>query len=154
MTDVRSDITEIAHSIWETLFSFPLFHADEDGALPPELRQVTGCVQIDGAWNGAVLFQCPDELANKLAAELFRPVTTTSPEEVRDTVGELTNMLAGNIKALLPEPSRISLPAVALGADYDLQVIGTRVVVAVAFQCAGFPLLVTLLQSVNDAELS
>jgi chemotaxis protein CheX len=147
VTDLRSDITEIARNIWETLFSLPLDQPDADGVLPRDIPQVTGCVQIDGAWNGAVLFQCPDELANKLAAELFRPVTTASPEEVRDAIGELTNMFAGNIKALLPEPSRISLPAVALGADYDLQVIGTRVVAAVAFECGGFSLLVTLLQA-------
>lgn len=151
MSDLQSDMSEIAQSIWETMFVLPLEPAGEvqllaDGPL------MTGCVQIDGAWNGAVMLQCPEPLAIQLSAELFRPESSTSPEEVRDTIGELTNMLAGNVKALLPQPSRISLPAVALGADYDLRVIGTQVVAAVSFVCAGSPLVVTLLQSVAAAE--
>lgn len=154
MSDVQSDISEIAQSIWETLFVLPLEPVPAaDGFLPEDVPLMTGCVQIDGAWNGAVMLQCPEPLAARLAVELFKPESAISPEEVQDTVGELTNMLAGNIKALLPQPSRISLPAVALGGDYDLRVIGTRVVTAVTFVCAGSPVVVTLMQSVVDAEV-
>ena len=148
MTDVRSDINEIAQSIWETLFSFPLESADV--SLPDDVTLMTGCVQIEGAWNGAVTLQCTQELATALAGELFGPDATTTADEVRDTIGELTNMLAGNIKALLTEPSRISLPAVAFGGDYDLSIIGTQEVATVGFRCAGTPILVTLLQKVES----
>ena len=33
-------------------------------------------------------------------------------EEVQDALGEISNMIAGNIKPLLPGASRISLPSV------------------------------------------
>jgi CheY-specific phosphatase CheX len=59
--------------------------------LPDDIALITGCVHIDGAWNGAVMLQCPQSLAERLAGELFGSDTTTSPEEVQDTVGELTN---------------------------------------------------------------
>ncbi len=151
MSDMQSEIQAIAHSIWETLFVLPL--ATADGAQHREVGPLmTGCVQIDGAWNGAVMLQCPEPLAGRLAAELFQPQADLPSEDVQDTIGELTNMLAGNIKALLPQPSRISLPAVALGADYDLRVIGTHVVAAASFDCAGSRLVVTLLQGATPAE--
>ena len=149
MTDAEGDIVQIAESIWETLFTVPLAPAPE-GAPLPDADVMTGCIHIDGAWNGAVMLQLPRSLAEQLSAQLFQSGVATTSEELHDTVGELTNMLAGNIKALLPEPSRISLPTVAHGADYDLRVMGTRVDATVAFTCLGQPLLVTLLRSVAE----
>ena len=144
---MNDDIREIAVSIWETLFTIPL----EDGVLGDGLGDpvVTGCVHIDGSWHGAVMLQYGEGLASLLAGQLFRSEAPVS-EEILDTIGELTNMLAGNIKALLPQPSGISLPTVAIGADYALTVMGTRVINAVAFRCGDLPLLVTVLQSTAD----
>jgi chemotaxis protein CheX len=149
VTDAEDDITQIAQSIWETLFSAPLT-PDPEGPGLPAADVMTGCIHIDGAWNGAVMLQLPRALAEQLSAELFQSDGPPSTEELHDTVGELTNMMAGNIKALLPEPSRISLPTVALGADYDLRVMGTAVEATVPFACLDQPLLVTLLRRVTD----
>ena len=49
-----------------------------------------------------------------------------SADEVSDALGELTNMVAGNVKALLPESCAISLPTVALGTNYKINVVGTN----------------------------
>ena len=148
MTAVEDAIREITASIWETLFPLPL-ERGEPGIEVPE-PTVTGCVTIEGAWSGAVMLVCDRELASTLAGELFQS-TEPQPAEVRDTVGELTNMLAGNIKALLPEPSRISLPAVAVGGDYDLSVVGTTELLTVPFRCDGRALSVTVHQGKETA---
>lgn len=144
MTTSDEDIREIAVSIWETLFTAPLEQGDPSESLGDPV--VTGCVHIDGSWNGAVMLQYGESLAGRLAGELFRS-EAPAPEEVLDTIGELTNMLAGNIKALLPQPSGISLPTVAIGADYALTVLGTQVVNTVGFRCEDLPVLITVLAS-------
>ncbi|MFN2524321.1 MAG: chemotaxis protein CheX [Mycobacteriales bacterium] len=141
MTAVEDDIQEIATSIWETLFSAPLERTDSAHDVPEPV--VTGCVTIEGAWNGAVMFRCEQALAQVLAGELFQSPSPTA-DEVRDTVGELTNMLAGNVKALLPDPSRISLPTVAFGGDYELRVLGTATIEQVGFRCGDRTLRVSL----------
>ena len=89
-------------------------------------------------------------LASILTSEMFQSASEPSFDEVRDALGELTNMLAGNLKALLPEPSAISLPAVALGSDYEFGVMGTKVVASVPFRCKGHPLVVLLVQRSGD----
>lgn len=141
MTAVDDDIRAIAASIWETLFTQPLERRFNEGAVPEPT--VTGCVTIEGAWHGAVMLSCERSLAGTLAGELFQSASP-SPEEVRDTIGELTNMLAGNLKALLPHPSRISLPSVAGGGDYEFSVVGTARVAAVRFRCGDGALEVTV----------
>ncbi len=145
---LHADIIEIAQTIWETVFGLPL-EAGSGGTIGTD-PAMTGSVQIDGAWEGAVMLQCPQVLADRLTKVLFEGEGSPAPDDVRDAMGELTNMLAGNVKALLAEPSRISLPTVAFGADYELSVVGTTAVARVPFTCEGSPLTVTLLKRVAD----
>lgn len=149
MVPSSTDIEGITRMIWSTLFdlSLELGHSGEISAG----SSVTSCVQIDGAWRGALVMTCPIALAQTLTAQMFHAQSTPDLDDVRDALGELANMLGGNIKALLPAPSQISLPAVAIGSNYELSVVGTGEVAGVAFSCDSQPLLVSLLQR-NVAE--
>jgi len=42
-------------------------------------------------------------------------------EDVRDALGELANMLAGNLKSVLPSGVVLSMPSVIEGSDYSLR---------------------------------
>jgi CheY-specific phosphatase CheX len=84
-------------------------------------RSLTGCVQITGGWTGAVTIRCSTASASSFAAVMFGcDPTELSDEEVRDALGELTNMLAGSVKGLVPEECQLGIPAVADGLDYML----------------------------------
>jgi chemotaxis protein CheX len=143
MNATEEDLCEIAVSIWESMFTAPLHRVPTEPAIPG--RVITGCVTIKGAWDGAVMLTCERSLATGLTAQLFdtgRPdlgdthsAAAVTEDDVRDTVGEVTNMLAGNYKALLAHPSHISLPTVAVGAHYDVTVMGTQQTMAVRFRC-------------------
>ena len=67
-------------------------------------------------------------------------------DRVRDAVGELANMIGGNVKALLPGPSRLSLPALIENADYQGIAQESRMQSRQAFSCEGEPFLVTLFE--------
>lgn len=148
MDTLDIEIEGITQMIWETLFELPI-RRDDASALGVE-PTVTGIVHIDGAWHGAVMLRCPVPLAVALAAAMFQGDTEPSFDDVRDALGELTNMIAGNLKSLLPQPCVISLPAVARGTDYDIGVLGTAVVATVPFVCDGRPLIVTLVKRTGD----
>jgi CheY-specific phosphatase CheX len=75
----------------------------------------------------------------------------TSPDtlrngDVEDALGELTNMVAGNLKIVLPRPCQLSLPAVVEGIDYRVIVPGTKIAGQVLFESNSQPLLVTVLE--------
>jgi chemotaxis protein CheX len=146
--DFEPELTEITERVWASLVEMPLMPRQPGQPAPAAgARTFTGCVQITGAWEGAVTVHCSGELAKFLTAAMFmiEPEATT-PEEVADALGELANMVGGNVKALLPEPCRISLPAVADGMDYRLSVPGARPLTAVTWTCRGEPLMVRLLE--------
>ncbi|MBN8610588.1 MAG: chemotaxis protein CheX [Deltaproteobacteria bacterium] len=75
--------------------------------------ELVASVTITGVWSGDVSVRLSPALATRLAREIFE-IDPTSVDEVgvRDVLGEVANMIGGNLKALLPEPSRLSLPRV------------------------------------------
>jgi chemotaxis protein CheX len=115
------------------------WHEDEVG--------VVGCVQVVGAWEGAIRLDLSPALATKAAAAFsgLQPAEVT-PEEIRDAAGELANITAGSIKVLLPAPSHLSLPIAADGTDYKVRIKGSRRLLQAAFDHSGEGLLVTILE--------
>jgi CheY-specific phosphatase CheX len=111
------EIREIAESIWGAMLGLPI----EAGSVGASESWVTGCVTIGGGWSGAVTVELSSGLARQVASALFamEPAEVTDAE-VRDAVGELANMVGGNIKALMPGSCQLSLPAVANGRSEEL----------------------------------
>jgi chemotaxis protein CheX len=139
-------ITEIAQEVWEsflglTLLPHPL------GADAPAItgRHMTGCVAVSGEWNGSVFLACDGDLAAAAAEAMFAAEPgSLSSDEVSDALGELTNMIGGNIKSLLPAPSRLSVPSVAEGESYTVRVPGARLLEQVVLVCSAGPLHIAL----------
>jgi chemotaxis protein CheX len=148
------EIFQITQSIWASILDLGI---EIDTGVSPRLaesgdRTLTGCVQLTGDWEGAVLLYCTKTLALTAASIMFgtEPENLTV-EEVQDALGELANMTAGNIKSLLPGASRLSLPAVVEGLDYSMIVPGSEVVRQVGFITADQPLQVTLVRRKSDS---
>jgi chemotaxis protein CheX len=111
-------IHELANTIWDSMFGAGLERLDREGPSEDE-RFLTGCVQITGAWEGAAVVRCSYTLASHLASAMFG-VDELTLEEVCDTVGELANLTAGAVQALMPSPSELSPPSVVEGREYKL----------------------------------
>jgi hypothetical protein len=60
-------------------------------------------------------------------------------------LGELANMIGGNLKCVLTRGIRLSMPSVVDGSDYSLRVCGAEIRERLAFGCAEGPFWVTVL---------
>ncbi len=123
------DIEQIAAMVMGSIAGVVL--EPTDGEIPRERAALTGCVHIDGAWNGSALVECELPLARR--------------DDVRDALGDITNMIGGNVKALLPSPSRLSLPTVVEGADYAVTVPRTKPAGVVSFRAGAETLVIRIL---------
>src|SRR5688572_19054877 len=108
--DMNRAITEIVQSVCSSVLGIEVVEATAGG---PGGDVLVGTVRIAGAWQGEVVLRSTTAFARRAAAIIFDAPEGGSDEENRDALGELTNMVAGNLKALLPAPSKLSLPAVA-----------------------------------------
>ena len=144
------DVSMIMEGIFADLLGFEV-RRREPAAGSWEGPMLVGTVEITGAWEGSVTVDCPAELAEQTARAMFG----SEPEngaEIADALGEVTNMTGGNIKALLPGPSQLSLPAVVEGSNQQVSVPGSSLLTEVAFQCLGLPLKVTVVQRRGGAR--
>lgn len=105
------EIHEVVSSIWTSLLGMQIDPATR--ADPPAERYYTGRVTIRGGWNGTVVVRCALGLARRVAAAMFEvDPASVSSDDMRDAIGEVTNIAAGNLKALMPDPCTLGLPAV------------------------------------------
>ncbi|WP_433060654.1 chemotaxis protein CheX [Dactylosporangium sp. CS-033363] len=73
-------------------------------------------VAIAGAWHGHVVLRCRVDGAAAMAGAMLEiPTGSVRLDDIVDACGELMNIIAGNVKSLLPQPSIVALPQVVLG---------------------------------------
>ena len=105
-------VRSIAQEAWSALVGEEEFLVPLPGG-PPE-DALSSWVQIIGPWNGVVVLTCgrstAEELSRCLLGEHAPPVLEV--EDVEDALGELANVVGGNVKAVLPGPSALGLPEV------------------------------------------
>jgi chemotaxis protein CheX len=146
MHSMYGAIREITESIFANVLGLEICET-EDSSLGSGVHAMAGRVQITGAFEGSVSLHCSDGLARRAASILFATdVGRTRREDAHEVVAELANMAGGNIKALMAEPSLLSLPAVAEVVEWVETEPGSRLVTAVSFECLGEPMRVSLLE--------
>ena len=99
--------------------------------------RLTSAIHLAGDWNGAVLLECDRRQACRFAGRfLSMDPPDTVDDVVRDVLGELANMIGGNLKPVLTPGIRLSMPSVVDGCDYSLRVCGAKIQQRLAFQSA------------------
>jgi chemotaxis protein CheX len=92
-----------------------LFGAPPDGWAPPGPlgEGYRAAVRISGESRAEVAVWCGAGFARRVAGAMFGFTEADLTEaDLRDAVGELANILGGNLKALMPGPSSLSCPVV------------------------------------------
>lgn len=152
MIPTSEDIFSIAQNVLDTMVKV------ESSVLPvcsaPEGRNhVTGCIQISGAWQGAVVLQTTDGFARNAASRMLCiELSDLTGADIQDAMAELTNMIGGNIKSQVPGPSYLSLPTVTTGADFDIRLAHSHPVNDVTLEVESEPLHIVLCESETTPE--
>lgn len=108
---------------------------------------IAGTVYFTGGFMGAVVIELDYELAFQATSVLMEvPRPAQVDPDVRDSVGELTNMIAGNLKAILPSTASLSMPSVVEGKDFAISVVGGNQASKMYFESQHGPMTLTLVQ--------
>lgn len=142
---LEEQITEITQMVFTTVLG--LDAVPDDGDAPSASGMLAGIVQITGAFQGMVTITCSPALASHAAAILFDvPDGAATRSDTHDALSELINITGGNLKPLVPGPSKLSLPCIADGGSADDFAPG-KLLGRVRFACMGQPVEVALLES-------
>lgn len=111
---VLTDVLAILHEVWDSFVGAdePLLPVpDRTGA---DWIGYAATITISGAWSGIVSLEFAADTAAAVSSRMLG-LDQVTEEDVADAVGELVNMVGGNVKGLVPGPSVLSLPIVTTG---------------------------------------
>src|SRR5579862_6934401 len=113
------ELAQIVESVFETMVGLEV----NEAAAPwfPGRDRLTASVHMAGEWNGAVLIECNRGQACRFAGRYLSIDTLDSVDDVVcDVLGELANMVGGNLKCVLAQGLMLSMPAVVDGSAYNV----------------------------------
>ena len=109
----REELDELIQTIWGTLMEAPLTCASIQAAPAPG-KMMTAIIHLMGDEIRSLWVECPEQMARCIAGAMFEiEAEALSIEEVRDALGEVANMLGGNLKGMCPQSYQLSLPTVS-----------------------------------------
>ena len=101
---------------------------------------ISGIIGLSGEARGAVVISLKDDLALKLTGILTGKVHKVLYDDVVDAVGEIINIIAGNVKQELEDAFRlvISLPTIVTGKGHTINwPTGQARVICIPFTMGG-----------------
>ncbi|MBO3130009.1 chemotaxis protein CheX [Dermatophilus congolensis] len=131
---LSDDVAAIVQEVWSSMLGLDIEPIGETEGVTGQA--IAGSVGVTGASDCLIALEMTVDTAKLVGATMFMMgLDEVSMGDVTDAVGELTNMIGGNIKSLLPEPSTLSLPVVAQGEPPTMKVIGGETILAQGFAC-------------------
>ena len=111
----EDDLAEMVEQVWVSYLDpegiSPLIRTDDE----KQPTEVHSSVSITGSWHGHLVYASSQEAAKKAAAAfLAMEADEVGQEDISDVLGELANIVGGNVKAMLPAGCFLSLPTVVL----------------------------------------
>ena len=106
----------------------------------PLVDSISGVIGLAGTHKGVLAIHLPHHVAIAITGSFLGM-------DVEDAVGELANMLGGNVKAILSEKGRdidLSLPTTISGSHYDYQPNKDAERIFIQFQCDTGPFTIEL----------
>lgn len=109
----------VVEQVWSAMLHQPVLTWPETWSdhWPAELPGVGAEIEVAGEWDGTLRLWCAAPAAASMTNTLLRLVPGREPdaEDIEDALGEVLNVVAGNVKGALGGASSLGLPVVAPG---------------------------------------
>ena len=106
-------VDEIVRSVLDVTFHLDSSDLRRSADLEVEPLMVRANIALNGQWKGQLALYVVPALAKEMAAMMtYREPASITNSQSFDAVGEVANMIAGNLRPLIPGAYSISMPKV------------------------------------------
>jgi chemotaxis protein CheX len=138
--ELSEKIIESAKEIFSSMMMMEIAVHGEQTTKSMALKEsISGVIGLAGTHKGVLAIHIPNKVAMAITSAFLGMDVIEMNEDVEDAVGELANMLGGNVKSILSENGRdisLSLPSTITGQNYDFQPTKEAERIVIPFQCA------------------
>ncbi|MBI5581075.1 MAG: flagellar motor switch protein FliN [Deltaproteobacteria bacterium] len=153
--DYKTRLSEAAANVFDTMLSLKLESMEAvASASLTGIRDVSS-VCFAGDANGIVSVHVPEDLARIMAANMLgmEPEEIEGHAEIEDLLGELGNIVGGNLKSALTDAGlrcALSTPSFTTGTDFMIESLNLERYERYAFQCEGRTVFVEMGIKISD----
>jgi chemotaxis protein CheX len=125
-------VENAVRNVFSTMLSMDVEKLSADGGADVEGYKITGCVGFAGEASGVVCIEMKDDFAKLITGAMLGedPSEVQVPDEINDVIGEMCNMVGGNLKSRFCDsglPCVLTIPSITHGSDFRIgQMSGAR----------------------------
>ena len=152
---IADAISASTQEVFATMLSLEIA---PEGAAETERTPQPGLVALiglAGIWSGAGSLTCSGAFACSMASSFLANPCETVNEEVLDAVGEIANMIIGNVKTALEErfgTMGLSTPTIIYGGNFQTRSARIHEWIVVPFVCGSERMTVQVCVAPNQAS--
>ncbi len=124
LTEISDKLIESTVEIFTGMIMMDITVKDDNVKQLGKLQNsITGMVGLAGICKGVVAIHVPQEVAFSITTNFLGMEVTEMNEDVQDAIGEIANMLGGNVKTILSDKGKaiqLSLPSTISGDEYQM----------------------------------
>lgn len=122
---IRQSIESTLVETFDAMMSMPLEIVDASSTIDIGDRRMVGAIHFGGEVVGVMSFGLSDSFARAVTAAMLgiEPQEIKNIDEIKDVIGELANIVAGNLKTEFLDAGLtcvISTPSITLGSDFKI----------------------------------
>lgn len=142
--ELSQNLSEVTQEVFLSMLSLEVAPGDPQYNFSnTHAHTVSGMVGMTGLYKGALAIHASIEVAKKITSQMLFMDVDEVDEDVMDAMGEMANMLAGNIKAMLSDNGKdieLSIPSAVSGEQYafDIKSAGEHVIVPFTTEIGSF----------------
>jgi flagellar motor switch protein FliN len=157
--DYRAKVSAAAADVFDTMFSLRLEAVKTVAAESLGRPRNVSSVCFAGDATGIVSIHVGETLSRTMAARMLdlEPEEIEGQGEVQDLLGELGNIVGGNIKSALTDTGlrcALSTPSITTGSDFMTEALDLEHHERCAFTCEGQPVVVELGVKISDLVMA
>ena len=154
-SDINARVSEAVIDVFDTMLSLELEPADAVTEESLEGIRNVGSVSFAGDATGMVSIHAGDSFSREMAAEMLgmEVEKLEDDEEIRDMLGEMGNIVAGNLKSAFADAGfmcALSTPSFTSGTDFKIEALNMENYERFAFRCGENIIFVELGVKVSD----
>jgi CheY-specific phosphatase CheX len=149
----ESEIHQAVQELFSTMLNTEVTPAEQ--CEKTGLDMITAIIAFAGPWKGDLVLECGRPQALAFAQRFLQSDELDSfSEDIISPVAELANIIAGNLKVVLPQGVTISTPSVVQGDRYDIRIYGSTLVNRCVFVTDAGPFEVRLIRACQPGKES
>ena len=155
--DIISSVGDSIIELFDTMLSLEVDLSDREPFQGSEDSRVMGAVDFAGGVHGSIQFQVSKTFARMITAGMLGQALdeVQDIETVKDVIGEMTNILGGNLKAAFCDTGldcQISTPSLTVGLDFNIEILNMDRYERFAFKLNDHDILVEVCVKIDEPE--